>query len=73
MTEIKADIDFIEMAGDIKVIKKLLLGNGTIGLCERVGKLENCQNKSSKLSGFFSGLWIVVGGVITLLFNHFRG
>lgn len=43
MTEVKTDINFIQMANDIAKIKQAVLGNGVPGLCQRVTALEEAQ------------------------------
>lgn len=77
MTQITADVDFVEMAGDIKLIKKLLLGNGCTGLCERMDNAEKAISSievtGSKKAGYINAFWLVIGGAITLIFNWLKG
>lgn len=73
MTEIKTDINFVQMATDIAKIKQAVLGNGTPGLCQRVTILEEALKRQGWVSGFFAGVGFVFGGCITYLIDFFKG
>ena len=73
MTEIKTDINFVQMASDIAKIKQAVLGNGVPGLCQRVEKLEKLQEKQGWVNGFCAGLGFVFGGCITYIINFLKG
>lgn len=69
MTEIKAEVDFVQMAEDIAVVKKVLLGNGVKGLCQRVDDLED----NAKVTGIIGAICGFVGAGITYIIQNFRG
>lgn len=73
MTEVKTDINFIQMANDIAKIKQAVLGDGVPGLCQRVEKLEKTLEKQGWISGFCAGIGFIFGGCITLIINLFKG
>lgn len=73
MTEIKTEIDFVEMEQDIACIKQAVMGNGEPGLCHRVDTLEKAQKKQGWVNGFFAGIGFVVGGCVNLLIALIRG
>lgn len=73
MTEVKTDINFIQMANDIAKIKQAVLGNGVPGLCQRVTALEESQKKQGYISGFCAGIGFVFGGCITWIINLLKG
>lgn len=72
MTEIKADIDFIQLAKDVACIKQALLGNGQPGLCQRVETLESKERTSARVTGMVAGFSAIVGAAITSLINYFK-
>lgn len=73
MTEVKTDINFIQMANDIAKIKQAVLGDGVPGLCQRVEKLEKTLGKQGWISGFCAGIGFIFGGCITYIINLFKG
>lgn len=73
MTEVKTDIDFVQMASDIAVIKQAILGVGGVhGLSEKVENLEVAQKRQGWINGFCAGIGFVFGGCITFLIDFFR-
>lgn len=73
MTEVKTDINFIQMANDIAKIKQAVLGNGVPGLCQRVKDLEEAQKRQGWVNGFCAGIGFVFGGCISILINLLKG
>lgn len=73
MTEIKTEIDFMQMSKDITMIKQAVLGNGVPGLCQRVAALEEAQKKQGYVAGFCAGIGFIFGGCITWFINLFKG
>ena len=73
MTEVKTDINFIQMANDIAKIKQAVLGNGVPGLCERIKALEESQKRQGWVYGFWCGIGFVFGWVITVITNFIKG
>jgi hypothetical protein len=68
---------FVELSKDIKEIKKLLLGNGQIGLCESVRKNTNDIDilKNDTFSKWIVRAGIVFSGVMSTLvaIKQFKG
>lgn len=73
MTEIKTNIDFVQLAQDVVCIKQAIMGNGQPGLCKRVEDLEKSQKNQSWVSGVCAGFGFVIGGFITYIINYFKG
>lgn len=82
MTEIKTDINFTQLVADVACIKQAILGNGEPGLFHRVENLEKdvkkietnmqkCRENQGRFCGFCAGCGMVVGGVLSFLFNYF--
>ena len=73
MTEVKTDINFIQMANYIAKIKQAGVGNFLPGLFQRLTALEEAQKKQGYISGFCAGVGFVFGGCITWIINLFKG
>lgn len=56
MTEIKAEVNFVQLVEDVGIIKKVLLGNGVKGLCERVDNIEKVLIKGKELESYSNRL-----------------
>lgn len=73
MTEIMADIDFVQMARDVACIKQAVMGNGEPGLCKRVEVLEAKDKKRGYFVGICTGLGAAVGYLINNFIDIFKG
>lgn len=73
MTEIMADIDFVQMARDVACIKQAVMGNGEPGLCKRVEDLEAKEKKRGYLVGICTGFGSVCGYLINNFIDFLKG